>query len=373
MVHQGPAAFGDILKRLRDHNESKSKNLPDHLLFQKLLPAMRLSRNKRVTELRDRIFAIRGVLPSRISDGINVDYSRSLKDIYTDIFELIVSKTGRLDVMCESIHFPLYRGNVDLASWLPDWSHTPMVSSLAAKYPGAFHAHNAKWAEYSFDSPKRDRISIKAVSIGTIRTLGVALNTGCHANDYIRAFEGWRLELMNHFRPVSVDTENMSEWAGEEEKLKGWIAKEEEFCRAISVGKASKEDCYPLFATLIHQRFPYQTLDPELKRYAQKKGTLTRYDRQILQDDYAENMMGRCFCITSEDDIGLGTGFMDYGDVVVVALGCPTPIILRRQGVTEEGKTVHSFVGDMYLHGYMQGEALQTAGGEKDVMDFLIQ
>lgn len=371
LMYQGPAAFGDILRKSKAQNDLESQDLPAHQLFQQLLGVMRLSRSKKVTELRDRVFAMRGVLPERIRDRINVDYSLSLKDIYTDIFEVIVGTTGRLDVMCESIHFPLYRGIVDLASWLPDWSHTPMVSSLAASYPGAFRAHNGTWAEYSFDSPNRDRINIKAVSLGTIQTHGVALNTGCRANDYIRAFEGWRLELMNHFQPLSADTEDTSAWEGEHEKLAAWMAKEEEFCRAISVGKSSKADCYPLFATLIHTRFPYQPLDAELKRHAEKKRTLTRGDRQVLQDDFAENMMGRCFCITSEGDLGLGTGYMDYGDVVVVALGCRTPIILRPQGLTEEGKLVHRFVGDMYLHGYMDGEAIRS--GKRGMLEFLIQ
>lgn len=373
LMYQGPGSFGGIL-RSKAEDDAKEQERPDHEVFKRLLEIMRLSRGKKAMEFRDRVFAIRGVLPERIRNRINVDYSASLRDIYTDVFDLVVGTTGRLDMICESIHFPLYRGVVELPSWLPDWSHTPMVSSLAAKYPGAFHAHAGTWADYDFELPGRNRIFIEAVFLGTIHTHGIALNTGCRANDYIRAFEGWRLELMNHFRPASADTEDEAAWEGKEEERTAWIAKEEEFCRAISLGKAGKADCYPIFASLIHSRFPYQPLDGELRRLAERRGPPTRAERQLLQDNFAENMMGRCFCVTSKGDLGLGSGFMCHGDLVVVALGCRTPIILRPQGTTEDGTPVHRFVGDMYLHGYMDGEALREDGvARKKRQRFLIQ
>lgn len=48
---------------------------------------------------------------------------------------------------------------------------------------------------------------------------------------------------------------------------------------------------------------------------------------------------------------------MCHGDIVVVALGCKTPLTLRSQGTTEDGRPVDRLVGDIYLHGYMNGEA----------------
>lgn len=373
LMYQGPGSFASVL-RSRAEDDAKDRDGRDHEVFQRLLEVMRLSRGKKATEFRDRVFAIRGVLPERIRDKINVDYSASLRDIYTDVFNLVVGMTMRLDIICESIHFPLYRGTVELPSWLPDWSHTPMVSSLAAQYPGSFHAHGGSWAEYSFELPRRKRIYIKTVFLGTVDTHGIALNTGCRANDYTRAFDGWRLELMNHFRPASADTEDVAAWEGKDEERTAWIAKEEEFCQTISLGKSTKAECYPIFATLIQARFPYQPLDAELRRHAEQHGPLTQADRQLLQDKFGENMMGRCFCVTREGDLGLGSGFMCHGDLVVIALGCRTPIILRPQGTTEDGKPVHRFVGDMYLHGYMNGEAFgQDVMVRKKRRRFLIQ
>ncbi|CAN8101750.1 unnamed protein product [Discula destructiva] len=101
LMYQGPAAFGDLLKKPKAQNDLESQDLPDHQLFQQLLGVMRLSRDKKVTELRDRVFAMRGALPERIRVRIKVDYNLRLKDVYANIFKVIVSTTGRLDVMCE--------------------------------------------------------------------------------------------------------------------------------------------------------------------------------------------------------------------------------------------------------------------------------
>lgn len=64
-------------------------------------------------------------------------------------------------------------------------------------------------------------------------------------------------------------------------------------------------------------------------------------------------MMGRCLCITDGDLVGLGTGFMTVDDIVVVPFECSTPVILRQEG------DVFRLVGDVYVHGYMYGKAVE--------------
>jgi len=67
--------------------------------------------------------------------------------------------------------------------------------------------------------------------------------------------------------------------------------------------------------------------------------------------------MGRTFCITRDGSrLGMGTGFMRRGDIVVVPFGCSTPILLRAEGQSDEFR----YVGDVYIHGYMHGEALTS-------------
>jgi hypothetical protein len=66
--------------------------------------------------------------------------------------------------------------------------------------------------------------------------------------------------------------------------------------------------------------------------------------------------MGRNFCILGNGSIGMGTGFMRRDDIVVVPFGCSTPILLRAEGQRGEFR----YVGDVYIHGFMHGEALKS-------------
>lgn len=72
-------------------------------------------------------------------------------------------------------------------------------------------------------------------------------------------------------------------------------------------------------------------------------------------------MMGRCFCVTNEGRMGLGTGFMAPNDEVVVPLGCSTPVLLRPEGNRGE----YRFVGDIYINGYMHGKAIEDLDSKK--------
>lgn len=77
--------------------------------------------------------------------------------------------------------------------------------------------------------------------------------------------------------------------------------------------------------------------------------------------NFASNKMGRCFFITDEDRVGLGTGFMTRGDIVVVPLRCSTPVVLWPEG---DG---YRFVGDVYINEYMFGRAVEECN--KGFMD----
>jgi hypothetical protein len=91
-------------------------------------------------------------------------------------------------------------------------------------------------------------------------------------------------------------------------------------------------------------------LDPQIRRH-------------FLQQHFGNRMMGRSLCITKDGLIGMGTGFVRVGDLVVVPFGCSTPILLRPE---ERGKE-YRYVGDVYIDGYMHGEAVkQMEDGHHD-------
>lgn len=57
---------------------------------------------------------------------------------------------------------------------------------------------------------------------------------------------------------------------------------------------------------------------------------------------------------------GLAPAGARNGDLVCILYGCTVPVVLRRHETTEKGKKTEFFqlVGDAYVHGMMEGEAL---------------
>ncbi|KAG7424625.1 hypothetical protein Forpi1262_v013702 [Fusarium oxysporum f. sp. raphani] len=61
--------------------------------------------------------------------------------------------------------------------------------------------------------------------------------------------------------------------------------------------------------------------------------------------------------------LGMGYVSSEVGDELWVVSGCPIPMILRKTGLK---KNEYSLIGETYVHGAMQGEAVtEDAAWEK--------
>jgi hypothetical protein len=72
-------------------------------------------------------------------------------------------------------------------------------------------------------------------------------------------------------------------------------------------------------------------------------------------------MGGRRFFVTKEGRLGQASLAARVGDGFFVALGAQVPFVVRRTGTGAGG---YEFVGECFLDGVMDGEALEGAGGE---------
>ncbi|RYP19168.1 hypothetical protein DL765_003483 [Monosporascus sp. GIB2] len=91
-------------------------------------------RRKLASDPRDKVFGLLGFLPSEIRSRVPIDYNASVKEVYTNVVDFCLHATRRLDVICESFHFPSHTGTVKLPSWVPDWSHITAQRSLSLCY-----------------------------------------------------------------------------------------------------------------------------------------------------------------------------------------------------------------------------------------------
>ncbi|KAJ4296413.1 hypothetical protein N0V90_006458 [Kalmusia sp. IMI 367209] len=324
-----------------------------------LLGVLRACRRKLCSDPRDKVFGILGLLPESIFAEFLVDYSLSVKEIYVDIVDFIIFTTERVDVLCEAIHFPSYTGSAGLPTWCPDWSHITDITALGHLFD--FSASAKTKAECYFVDERRRQLNISAIHIDTIVTHGIAVGTLCTTSDYLVAFLHWRALLLNR-----IEQENKGKLKDipENKQDDGQIddtTEHDTFWRTLCLGQVPAEHnnnwstaSYHVFASLLRDRLPHLPLDDKLKRHLDTDVGIRSHAHRGFVHQHFKHMMGRCFCLTNGGLMGLGSGFMMTGDIVVVPLGCSTPILLRR-----EGRQGYRFVGDVYIHGYMEGKAVE--------------
>jgi hypothetical protein len=344
LIYQGPASLPDLRSSLSNREDS-------------LLEVLCTCRRKLSADPRDKLYGVLGILHPGIRREFRPDYNLSVKDIYSEIVDYLLATTRRLDVICESIHFPPHTSSNNLPSFVPDWSHNPQVASLGRKY--LYSASGSEKAVCRFLDERLNRLEISAIYLDTVEVKGLAVGTMCNVGDYLMAFLHWRALLLENIAREPDDVRHLVQ---------------EDFAETLALGQipathAKKEQwlaaCYNVFGKLICERLPHLAIDRSLERYLNLQvGVKSDERRQFLQKNFGEMMMGRCFFITKNNYLGMGTGFMLPGDKVVVPLGCSTPILLRelkQKGTHKE----YQYVGDAYVNGYMHGKAVDDRKSNK--------
>lgn len=324
-----------------------------------LLEVLRACRWKLSSDPKDKVFGILGILGKEVREEFAIDYGKSVKEVFTDVIDFLLTTTEHLDVICEAIHFPVHTSSANLPTWVPDWSHIPATSAISLSPGTDFAASRDAKANYKFLGEWRNQLQISAIPLGSISWHGITVGTLCTLGDYLMAFLNWRALLIHDLGPK----------AG---KIDFTLSIQEDFCETICFRqiplewsdrgrRAWMEACFHVFACLIQERLPCLAIDDQLAHYAELDvGLRPEANRGFLQDHFGSRMMGRCFCLTSEGRMGLGTGFMHPNDEVVVPLGCSTPVLLRPEGNRGE----YRFVGDIYVDGYMHGKAMDDLNSD---------
>jgi len=361
LTHGGPSSFPDV-KSLRQQGKAT------------LLEVLKACRNKLSSDPHDKVYAILGLLPMDISDQFKPNYNQSIPDLYIHVFDTLVTTTKSLDVICEAVQYPVHRSSIKLPSWVPDWSQIPQRGSATRSQ--SFNADRGTAAKHRYldESGKQIEnagsiIEITGIEIDIIRRCGIAVDVLNGLDHYLMAFLHWRAL---HLEALGGRYDDDLRAA---------------FCRTLCLDQTPDlrrygyrssdwgEVCFHVFASLLRERLPWLKLDEDLLRYANTQLGLKLEDwKKILNEACHNSMQGRSFCLTEGGLMGLGTGSMQVDDIVVVALGCHSPIILRPDGNQSQGRgKKYRYAGDIYVHGYMNGEALDEYDRrQKELSTFVI-
>jgi len=320
-----------------------------------LLELLLSHKSKKSTDPKDKVYALVGISSSRLTFG-PIDYSLSMRDVFSHTARHIITTSQKLDVICVKQNST---EQFDLPSWVPDWTRKPSTGGNALI---GLHHHSPPFAaagntKASFAFLDNGLVlKTQGIIIDRINAVGIPYKRKGAPSDILpvlSAYDNWRA-LFVSYRGSSTSSD-------------------EEFGSVISGGNwilSSKESTgrIRLIAALSASHVIRHAADSSPRIYSdaepgaweimddvqlQKNTTPDGEKEGMAAISSASLMMNRRRLIVSEKSItGLAPWDTEVGDVICVLLGCRIPVILREKNGKWE------LIGEAYVYGYMDGEAV---------------
>ncbi|KAF4988106.1 hypothetical protein FGRMN_9972 [Fusarium graminum] len=347
------------------------------------------------TDQRDKIYGLLGLAAecqdnSQMPEALRPDYSIDLAQAYLKVARYLLENGSSLAILTRARGTkgsPMIRQRVydlaDLPSWTPDWSdfrvfNKGIRTSLARVhfsdkeepprlgFPHVYAA-SAGIGMKLYDSEDISVLRVGGAKLATITQVYSFDGNEASKDDFELVIDSklqnaWNVYASN----VAVDKTNMASWAT-------WFIKTTTAERHGLIGRRWEQTLKDGMAYL------FRLLDDNHERTSLPFTGSDRADfMELLQqlsyggqpDEYAflayTYCFNRCFLVTSTGNIGIGPSDTHPGDWVVVIFGGQVPYVMREDGIW------WSFIGELYLDGYMNGEvndALEDGYLQTDVLE----
>ncbi|KAI1078369.1 heterokaryon incompatibility protein-domain-containing protein [Whalleya microplaca] len=310
---------------------------------------------KGATDLRDKVYAIRGIASNGFAKGITVDYQCPTERVYIDCAKHLLRMRQDLRVLslvrqCHKKEF------VDpLPTWVPNWNRgisggvfNRYYRFLPEKLFRAAHTTRSK----VLVSSETDDITVSGIRLDRIQVIFKIETLLREPQKTAMSFSKQLLCKLAPKLTPSIHYLNTSEPT--------WMA---------------------LFRTLTADR---TALSPRINdTYRSKYFSNLKSQNRTLDDDDSpilksawdqlaawpeSSFNGKVLFLTNDGFLGLTEDGCQVGDIVCIFLGGEVPFVIRED--PHHGPS--SFHGEAYVHGVMDGEVL-TANPLKDIEHFRIK
>ncbi|KAL8809959.1 MAG: hypothetical protein Q9200_002968 [Gallowayella weberi] len=383
------ANFGELYPLLHNRTGATTRTQLNHAILHECLTSVRSLDSKYG---HDKVYGVLGIFSKicgqAIDDLVRPDYRLTEKEVFIRVARLLLRELPNLCVL-SSVEDSSARRLEGLPSWVPDWTsaitNNTLVSMLspssnASLVPDGYQGYRKqadsclildgglfdKIAEFA-ESPQSSEVGdIVEKSKGTIVSLGSAFDL-C-MNGTVTSSHGqatwdmlWRTMIANRTSslvnlPVAADyfsyyiTETLAIYKanfGADDLYTNTLHRLQRF-QALNDIESPTEFIINFFAAMheddIHVA-EAQVVEKGCLAFGMLSGAVT-VRRRLFR--------------TREGHLGLGPLSMKKDDQIWLMDGAHYPFLLR--STPDEG--VFTFVGDLYLHGHMNGEMLQ--GGLRD-------
>ncbi|KAI1121090.1 heterokaryon incompatibility protein-domain-containing protein [Nemania abortiva] len=340
-----------------------------------LLEALLAVRYREATLEHDYVYGLLGFVD--VADSVILPaYNKPFRDIYMEAFRIIFRQEPNLDVLsaCDRgwASCSCLEGETDSnwPTWLPDWSWKPIKSlSRGEKFGGSFQfdiqsllLDTRHYTAIEFracgDSekcaqipPNEEQLSVRGIEFDIVEEI-------IHYQDGVIEPELWVDAVKSRWDQGLLrnvyDTIGTLKYAcmrtaryGHSENIVALHCEMKAFDGVQTEGRpegTTTEEDIPSVA--------FEPFDPG------EKSSKTAGEDQ-LQKDFSLMVVGSSkssYCVTRRGYVGRSPALARVGDKICVLFGGKVPMLLRQQ----EGSEFCKLVGEIYIHGIMQGAAMEA-------------
>ncbi|ROW03892.1 hypothetical protein VPNG_07294 [Cytospora leucostoma] len=301
------------------------------------------TREYRATDLRDKIYALRGVCRNLRENTQPPDYSKSDVEVYIEAARAsITTEQGRLTMLSEA-RSP--RHGADLPTWCPDYGGPVWIDGAPVDPSTTLREKSKRPSSLPIIDGRR--LVVRGKIVDSIAKISEAAKRRV-AGDLrlVPAFETWR-SWLSFMQPASSsygdESIHMAFWRTLFNDTEGHLTpqavlKDEKAMRSLTYVEA-------LHARLMEIE-PGE--EPKLADWLVKR-------RELYFDVVAAVVrnIGSRACITNEKFFGLVPDYAEVGDLVVYLQGAEKLQLLRPRDPT---RRIFSLVKTCYIHGLANGE-----------------
>ena len=399
------------LKEIRDREQKNDGSVSSAgsalMLFNRL-------RSCKAQDARDKIFSMYYNLPQQIKNAVGDPvYEMPVEDLYHRVAKSQICEMGNIMYLAAA---GTYRRNLAVPSWVPDYTHPETHYSLAVLDEDCFHRTGkhlfraADQVEASAQAINNDRtLKLRGRILGTVREIARSFTSSSRGNSdratklnfQIRELQQHIKECKSAIEGYSLDYTELSPLTilrltltCSMEVQNGGPSFGGVFVRASPKTINEKFEALERFTSAVERmtagpivhsqlladrdqgdgrkeegglQLMVYNITPTAAYNNMKAAKDSQEQAQAVLAPFEAACGGRALFLTEDHRMGLAPSVTRLEDKVCVIHGCRVPFIIRpieeRKTRTEDGKKIRQkcyvLVGECYIDGFMDGEALR--------------
>lgn len=359
------------LEAVKEDFKSKNRN--------SFLNSLIRCRDYKCLQPHDKIYSLLGIHKGTLGTllpghRLYPDYGLSVAKVYRDIAVYLLQQPDSDLTLLAVVEGESLQKVAGLPSWTPDWGVGDSLGLGITGYKRYKAAGSLRC--YRTFSADETTLFVSAAGIDTIVEVGetkAQVETGIIPLEWLQIVANMepqyhtgqsRLEVF--WRTLITDTAKSRTTPAPDHLMQGFLDWFPNQLRGLglefeggtqSTGSTALNRASRLISTLAADDSNFAQLrQPSLVATEMREKTKLALEYEL---QYLHALLLRLFR-TSQGYLGLGSQSLKEGDSVCIVPGSRVPLILRR---TEHADEKHRLVGGAYVHGFMQGEALESDVG----------